>query len=269
MEENTAYDAVMGNTQDMPYLNSLANRYAYSEGYYADAHNSLPDYFMLTTGQLITTSDVYTGTVTAASVIQALDSMGRTWKAYVEGLPSPGYVGGDTGLYLKRHNPFAYFADVQNNSAIADNMVPFPQLATDMTQHDLPNYGFIVPDVADDAHSCADGSTTGCTYHQRLSQADSWLKANIGPLLQDPDFNSPGHGLLIVTFDEAYATQTTLGGGQVPWVVAGADVKPGYRSAFCAQHQSTLRFMLELLSVTQYPGAAATAPSMRNFLVGN
>lgn len=268
MEENHSYDAVMGNTQDMPFLNSLANAYSYASGYYANAHPSLPNYFMITTGQTVTTEDTYAGTVSGENVEQALTAAGKTWKAYIECLPSAGYLGGDTGCYLKHHNPFAYFADLQNDAAEAQNIVPFTQLAVDMASFNLPNYAFIVPDPEDDGHDCP-GGTTSCTQAQIMSQVDTWLQTNIGPLLQDPDFNSTGHGLLIITFDEAYGSDTRMGGGKVPWVAVGPDVKKGYTSAVCFQEQSTLRFMLELLGVTNYPGAAATGPSMRNFLVGD
>src|SRR5690242_5686593 len=55
--ENHSYSSVIGNTTDMPYLNDLANTYGYAEGYYANAHPSIPNYFMLTAGQTITTDD--------------------------------------------------------------------------------------------------------------------------------------------------------------------------------------------------------------------
>ena len=35
------------------------------------------------------------------------------------------------------------------------------------------------------------------------------------------------------------------------------------------QHDSTLRFMMQLLGLTQYPGAAATAPDMTEFILGD
>src|SRR5258707_11877067 len=67
-EENHSYSSVIGNPA-MPYTNSLAQQYALATQYYADRHNSLPNYFMLTVGNLITTNDLYTGTVTADNVV--------------------------------------------------------------------------------------------------------------------------------------------------------------------------------------------------------
>src|SRR5437667_11258609 len=52
VEENHSYDRVIGNP-GMPYTNSLAQKYALATQFYANTHNSLPNYFMLTVGQLI------------------------------------------------------------------------------------------------------------------------------------------------------------------------------------------------------------------------
>src|SRR5437588_6038764 len=49
VEENHSYASVIGNSA-MPYTNSLAQKYALATQYYADRHNSLPNYFMLTVG---------------------------------------------------------------------------------------------------------------------------------------------------------------------------------------------------------------------------
>ena len=262
MEENHSYSEVIGNPQ-MPYLNGLAKAYSLAQGYFANTHPSIGNYFMLTTGQIITNDDGYMGTVTADNVVRELLAAGKTWKEYSEALPYQGYYGGDTGEYAERHNPLSYMSDVRNDPSQQQNLVPFPQLATDIANHALPNYGFIVPDLLNDAH---DGT---------LAQADAWLQANIAPLLASPDFNTPGGGLLIITFDEGDGNDNQFGGGHVAWVAVGPNVNPGYPPAGSLipvtlyQHQSTCRFMLKLLGVSVLPGAAATAPDMTEFLSAN
>jgi phosphatidylinositol-3-phosphatase len=262
MEENHSYSDVIGNP-DMPYLNSLAATYSVAQGYYANTHPSIGNYFMLTTGEIITNDDSYNQTVTVDNVVRELVAAGKTWKEYSEALPYQGYDGGDTGEYAERHNPLSYMSDVRNNPTQMQNLVPFPQLATDIANHTLPNYGFIVPDLLDDAH---DGT---------LAQADTWLQTNIAPLLSSPDFNTPGGGLLIVTFDESEDSDSEFGGGHVVWIAVGPNVNPGYPPSGSLipvtlyQHQSTCRLMLKLAGVTVFPGAAATAPDMNEFLLGN
>src|SRR5437879_3203919 len=100
IEENHSYSSVIGNPA-MPYTNSLAQRYALATQYYADRHNSLPNYFMLTVGNLITTNDLYTGTVTADNVARALTKAGKSWKIYLENLPNTAYLGASVVPYAK------------------------------------------------------------------------------------------------------------------------------------------------------------------------
>lgn len=262
MEENHGWNSVVGN-QQMPYLNGLMQQYSVAQGYFADTHPSIGNYFMLTTGQIITNNDGYNGTVSADNAVRQLIANGKSWKEYSESIPYVGYTGGDSGLYVERHNPCSYFSDVRGNQTQMNNLVPFTQLATDIATHALPNYGFIVPNINDDAHNGT------------LAQADTWLANNIPQLLNSPDFNTPGGGLLIITFDEAETSDNNFGGGHVVWIAIGPDVRKAYppaKSKFRVQlyqHESTLRFMMQLLGVTSYPGNAATAPDMTEFILGD
>ena len=239
----------------MPYLNSLISQYALATQYFANTHPSLPNYFVLTTGLMESNSDNFTGAVTDDNVVRELVKAGKSWKAYLESLPSPGYLGTDSGVYLRQHNPFADLSDIQQNTAQADNMVPFTQFATDLANNTLPQYSFIVPNANDDAH---DGT---------LAQADSWLQSNIAPLLTNPAFQSGG--LLIITFDESEDTDIENGGGHVATVIISPQAKKGYQSQTLYQHQSTLRLTLTSLGVTTFPGMSAAAPDMAEFFTGH
>ena len=262
IEENHSYSDVIGNSS-MPYLNGLASANGLATQYYADAHPSLPSYFMLTAGATITgnAGDGFTGVVTQDNVVRALTAAGKTWKYYAEALPSAGYLGAGAGAYDQQHNPFVYFSDVINSSAQAGNIVPFTQLATDMANNSLPDYAFIVPNLNDDGHDCPPGLAT-CSDTQVLANLDQWLAANIGPLLSSNAFQN---SLLIVTFDEGDATDIAHGGGQVATVIVSPLAKAGYQSTTFYQHESALRLMMDGLGVTNLPGAAATAPAMGEF----
>jgi len=253
VEENHCYSEVIGNPS-MPYFNSLASQYGLATQYFADAHPSLPNYLMLTTGLTETFDDNFVGTISDDNVVRELVKAGKTWKSYAESLPSPGYVGGDSGLYFQRHNPVTYLSDVQNDSSQAANIVPFTQFATDLANHALPQYSFVAPNIMDDAHT---GS---------LAQADTWLQTNIAPLIASPAFQSDG--LLIITFDEGDQTDLNHGGGQVATLMIGSTVKKGFQSVILYQHQSTLRLILASSGVNNFPGMAATAPDMTEFFSG-
>jgi len=260
VEENHAYENVIGNTA-MPYTNSLATRYALATKYYADRHNSLPNYFVLTAGELVTTNDLFTGVVTSDNVAQAVTAAGKTWKVYAESLPSPGYVAGSVIPYAQDHNPFAYFSSVLNSTAQLANIVPFTQLATDLGNNTLPDYALILPNLANDGHDCPNEAPT-CTDLEKLANVDQWIQTNLSGLIQSPAFQN---SMLIYTWDESVLTDTANGGGHVATILISPKVRAGYQSTTMYQHQSTLKLTMQLLGITDDPGAAAAAPDMGEF----
>ncbi len=258
MEENQSYSTVVGATTVWPNLNALIAHGALATNYYADSHPSIGNYFMLTTGQLLTTDDNSTQVFNVDNIARRMLSAGVTFRVYAEGI-TQGYTGGNTGLYLIRHNPFAMLSDVASNQQVANQVLwPFSQFATDLANNALPDFSFIVPNVDDDAH---DGTP---------QQADTWLQTNIvAALSANAAFQSGGDGLLIVDFDEALDTDITNGGGHVSPVLWGPNVKSGYTQASTTlyQHESMLRTVMEALSLPNPPGTAANAPSMTEFFV--
>lgn len=250
VEENNNYSSVIGNSS-MPYLNSLANTYGLATQYYANTHPSIGNYFMLTTGKIITNNDSFTGTVTADNVVRHLLTAGKTWKSYEESLPYAGYIQPDTGNYARRHCPLSYFSDVVNSSSEKLNLVPFTQFSSDLASGHLPSYSFITPNLCNDAHNCS------------LATADAWLKKNIAPLISSSVFKDGG--LLIIVFDES-ANDNTHGGGRVAWVAVSPEFsKLKYKSTKLYQHQNTLRLTLQALGLSSFPGAAASASDMSEF----
>ena len=250
VEENHSYASVINNSA-MPYFNSLARNYSLLTNYYANTHPSIGNYFKMTTGQTITNNDSFSGTVSADNIVRELLPLAKTWKSYAESLPSPGYLGLSSGAYVKRHNPIAYLTDVANSSVERQRLVPFTQFSKDLASQSLPTFSFIVPNVLHDAHN---GS---------LAAADSWLKANIAPLLNNPQFKQDG--ILIIVFDESFNSDTSHGGGHVAAIVVGPHVKRGYRSTQFFQHQSILATILDAFGTDPDPGAASSAPAFNVF----
>jgi hypothetical protein len=255
VEENANYSSVIGSSS-MPYLNSLANQYGLATQYYADTLPSIGDYFMWTTGQILTNDDTKTALTFPVSVdnaVRELIASGKSWKQYAESIPSVGYLGDDSnccgGQYYAHHAPLPYLTDAQVASQLT-NIVPFTQFVTDLANNALPNYGFITPNGCNDAHDCG------------LDVADNWLKTNIDPLIKSPQFQKDG--LLVIAFDES-GNDNTNGGGRVAAVIVSPFGKGGYKSTVVYQHESVLRLMLEGLGVKVLPGAAATAPKMWEF----
>ncbi|HEY2002772.1 MAG TPA: alkaline phosphatase family protein, partial [Acidobacteriaceae bacterium] len=257
LEENQSYSTVVRNSA-WPNLNNLISNGALATNYYANSHPSIGNYFMLTTGQLLTTNDNSTKVWNVDNIARRMLAANVPFRIYAEGIPQ-GYLGGNTGLYLIRHNPFALLSDIANNPQVAKQRIwPFTQFATDLANGTLPEFSFIVPNIDDDAH-------TGTPQ-----QADSWLQSNVViPLSNNPAFAPGGDGALIVDFDEAATSDATHGGGHVASVFWGPIVKVGYTqtSTTLYQHQSMLRTVMDVLGLPNPPAAAATAPPMSEFFV--
>jgi len=260
VEENHAYGDVIGNPS-MPYTNNLASNYGLATAYYANRHNSLPNYFMLTVGDMVTTNDLYTGVVSSDNVVRAVTAAGKTWKMYAESLPTPGYMGASVIPYARDHDPFSYFSDIRTSSAQMANIVPFSQLAIDLANNTLPAYAMIVPNLEDDGHDCP-GEAPICTDSDKLSNVDRWIQTNLSGLFLSPVFQN---SVLIYTWDESVLTDTANGGGHVATILISPKVRSGYQSTTMYQHESALKLSMQLLGITDFPGAAASAPDMTEF----
>jgi hypothetical protein len=251
VEENHSFSDVIG-TSAMPYLSSLAAQNSLATQYFANTHPSIGNYLMMTTGQIITNNDSFNGPVDVDNIVRHLIQAGKTWKAYAESLPATGYIGGDSGSYLHRHNPLSYFTDVTGNSNERQNLVSFNQFASDLNNGQLPDFSFVAPNIFDDAHNGT------------LQQADQWLRTNIAPVISSPQFKNGG--LLLITFDEAEDSDTTNGGGHVVLVLAGPAVKQGFQSANQYQHQNLLKMITTYLGIDGNLGSASNASAMGEFL---
>ena len=261
VEENTNYSSVVGSAS-MPYFNGLANQYGLATNSYANTHPSLGNYFVLTTGEVVSNDTGFGCTVTVDNLVRQFAKAGKTWRAYAESLPSVGYIGGDVYPYSKHHNPFVYFSDVLNNTAQRQNVVPFSQLANDLSSGTLPDFAFIIPNLQSDIHDCPPGMTS-CTLNDKLAYGDQWLQNNIAPLITNPAFQQDG--LLIITFDEAGSTDSAFGGGKIATLVVSPKVKPGYRSTTFYQHEHLLRTVLAAMGINSFMGASKWAGDMAEF----
>lgn len=287
VEENQSYDDVVGNTQDLPYFNSLVREYGIATNYYANTHPSVNDYFMLTAGQTGVSSfwasegvlaDLHRGDVSGANIASVLTDNKKTWKAYLEGLPEVGSLTSSHGAYVRRHDPFSYFSTVVHGTrdypAQTTNLVPFAgNFEKDLRDRSFPSYSFIVPNIYDNGHDNAKTRReAGCGDHVVLQQIDQWLNRDIRPLIEDADFKRSG--LLIILFDEACSRgphadnrldpkQPSLhGGGHIPALIISSKTKPGTRFDQLLHHEGILRLCLRALGIQQFPGAAATAPDV-------
>ena len=185
----------------------------------------------------------------------------RTQRSYRR----PVTLGGDVYPYVKRHNPFAYFSDVVNSPAQANNIVPFAQFAQDLASNRFRTIRSSFR-TSKTTRTIVPRALPNCTNADKLAAADKWLKTNIDPLISSAAFRQSG--LLVLTWDESVNGDTENGGGQVTTVVISSKANQGFESNTLFQHQSVLRLTAEALGLASYPGAAATANNMSEFFSG-
>src|SRR2546429_7902553 len=203
--ENHEYGSVIGRP-DAPYVNKLAATYGLATNYFAASHPSLPNYFALTAGSTFgIASDCTTCYVNATNIADQVESSGRSWKAYMEDMPTACYMGASAGNYAMKHNPFMYYTDIRNNAArCAAHVVPFTQFGADMSTGQAPNFVWITPNMCNDTHDCA------------VSTGDAWLGTVVPRILASAAFRSGGG--LFITWDEGSSSARCCGdawGGDV------------------------------------------------------
>jgi hypothetical protein len=231
--ENEAYEQIIGNTRSAPYINSLAQQYGLAANYYGVTHPSLPNYISHIGGD---TFGIYNDCtdcfVNAPNLVDQLESAGKSWKAYMEDMPSPCFIGDWGTLYRQKHNPFIYFDDIRLNAARCNKIVPFTQFATDLQANTLPDYVWITPNMCHDIHDCP------------LADGDAWLQTWVAKILASPAWQQ--NGALFITWDEGRASDNSgccqyASGGHVLTLVLSPLGKPAYQSSAAYTHYSLLR----------------------------
>ena len=244
--ENHSYGEIVGSTS-APYINSLVASGTLATSYYAITHPSLPNYLALTGASTFgVTSDCTTCWVSAASIADRLESAGKTWKGYMDSMPSACFVG-DSSPYAQKHDPFIYFNAIRTNTArCSSHVVPYSQLATDLrSTATTPSFSFITPNMCNDMHDCS------------VATGDAWLKQEMTKLLASPAFTTQ-RSLLAITFDEDDSSASN----RVPFIAVGSGVKAGYKSSATYNHYSFLRTVEAALGLSTVASADAAATAM-------
>jgi phospholipase C len=253
--ENREYTNIIGNTGKVPYINALANRYALADKFYGTTHPSLPNYLALLAGSTFgVTTNCLDCHFPDRSLVDQLEEAGISWKAYMDGMPSPCFTGPSAGHYAKKHNPFVYFDLITGNPERCAKVVPLTQLAADERAHALPSFVFITPDECHDMHSCP------------LPEADAFLSKLVPGILSQLG----RRGVLFLTWDEGASNLgccEKAGGGHVATIVAGPGARPKTRSSTPYDHYSILRTIEESWGLPLLGDAACTCTKPMNDLV--
>jgi len=221
--ENKSYDDIVGNA-NVPYINSLIHRFGFADNYFAVTHPSLPNYLALIGGSTFgVRSDCIDCFINSPNLIDQLEKAHKTWKAYMESMPSSCFIG-NSGDYAQKHDPFIYFDDIRNNQKRCSNIVPYSEIATDLkATKTTPDFMWISPNLCNDMHNCS------------TQVGDTWLSTQIPKILTSPAFTKQ-QSLLVITWDEGENLSTN----QVPAIFVGNTVKSGFTSHTLYSHYSML-----------------------------
>jgi hypothetical protein len=228
--ENKEAASIIG-SPDAPYLNGLAKQYARATQSYGIRHPSLPNYLALTGGSTFNVSSDCTDCfVNAANIADQVEAAGRSWKAYMESMPRPCFLGNSGPLYEQKHNPFIYYDDIRTNPARCNKIVPLEQLAADLQVNALPDYVWITPNMCNDMHDCP------------VSAGDNWLQTWVPRILASPAWQDKG--VLFITFDEGTSNASAgcgeAAGGNIDTLVISPLVQPGFTSSVPYDHYALL-----------------------------
>ena len=204
---------------------------------YAVAHPSQPNYLALWSGSTMgVASDQCPAPgspFTSENLGHACEAAGLTWAAYAEDLPAPGSGICKSGLYVRKHAPWANWSNLDHAYER-----PFTDLDSAIAKNSLPNLIFIVPNQWNDTHDPGTNPALG----------DRWLAAHVPALLRAVG----PRGLVILTWDETDISPTN----QILTVFAGTPVKRGFVSSRYVTHYSVLRTITAALGLPAF-GAAA------------
>lgn len=253
--ENKEYGSVIGSAS-APYINGLANNYGLATQFYGVSHPSLPNYLAITAGSTFgITSDCTTCFVNATNLADQIEGSGRTWKAYMESMPTPCLIG-SSGTYVQKHDPWIYYDDIRTNTArCVSHVVPYTQFAPDIASGNVPNFVWITPNLCSDMHDCS------------VATGDAWLAQNVPTILNSAAYKN--NGVLFIVWDEGSTSAgccTDAAGGHIPMIVLSPLGIPGFKSSTQETHYSFLRTVEDSWGLARLGGAGcACTAQMREY----
>jgi hypothetical protein len=159
--------------------------------------------------------------------------------------------------YASKHNGIPYFKSVQDDPAEMNKMKPIDQLAADLANDDVPNFGYIVPDECHDMHGappwCVDSGKPFGPQDQYLVQQGDLLVGRLADAITSAGFWSRGNNAIIITFDEGNGTlgccDANPGTGQVFTVVITGHVPRGLQDSTPYNHYSLLQTIQQVFGL--------------------
>ncbi|MFC5741156.1 alkaline phosphatase family protein [Dyella tabacisoli] len=249
MMENTSYGQVIGDTTDAPFINSLANRGTLLLNSSGTYHPSDENYLAIAGGDNFVQGAIYYPNihVTSPHLGDRLEAIGKTWKAYEQGMGTPCNTNKNYDSYYAPDDaPFINFTNISTNPTRCQaHLVDLSQLNNDLQSiASTPNFAWL---AADDYY---DGEASGNGSSASLKVQDGWLKQTLQPIFNSPAWTGQ-HSLLILTWDES-ADKSNSSGNHIATILVDSQgaVRAGYGSAASYNHFSVGRTIEQALGLS-------------------
>jgi len=248
--ENTDYQEAVS----PPFFAKFAKDGALLTNFFAETRPSQPNYLALVSGDTYGVTHNKEVNLNARHVGDLLEAKGKSWKIYLEDYPGNCFTGAYSGKYVRRHNPFVSFLNVQQDAARCNaHLVGSDTFQTDAESGNLPDFSIYVPNNSNNGHD------------KGVGYADRWFSSTFGSLLQNPKFMQ---GLLVIaTFDEAKGKG--VGPNRIYTAFRGDMVKPGSQFLAQASHYSLLKMIEDAFGLGNLGHGDARASEITGIWTGN
>jgi hypothetical protein len=245
MMENTDFSEVIGDTTDAPFINLLAQYGTLLSNYSGTYHPSDENYLAVAGGDNYVSGAIYFPNikVTANHIGDRLEAIGKTWKAYEQGMGTPCNTKNNVDSYYEPDDaPFINFTNISGNpTRCAAHLFDTTQLTTDLqSASTTPNFSWIAADDYYDGEASGNGSATS------LQTQDGWLKQTLQPIFSSPAWLNQ-RSLLILVWDES-ETSTTNHVGSIVYGSQGL-TGTGALSTTSYNHYSSARTIESALGI--------------------
>jgi phosphatidylinositol-3-phosphatase len=258
MMENTWYGSIVGNSE-APYLNgTLIPNGALATNYFALTHPSAPNYWALTSGQILqdsncplppknpTTSNCLWS---VTNLGEELSGAGMTWRAYYEDMPQDCYADRNAltnWTYTPNYNPWLNYTDV-NPGGCAAHDVPMPASPSGLADAvSAQTFAMISPNLCHDMHNCP------------IRTGDTWLQQRVAAIQQSPACTRHSC-LIVITWDEDDSAHNN----QVAAIMWGsAHVTAGRKDGTHYTHYALLHTIEQVLGLGTLTSNDRLAPAM-------
>ncbi|WP_266158323.1 alkaline phosphatase family protein [Dyella silvatica] len=245
MMENTNYGQVIGDSADAPFINSLASKGTLLMNASGTYHPSDENYLAIAGGDNFVQGAIYYPNIHVASAHlgDRLEAVGKTWKAYEQGMGTPCNTNKNYDSYYGADDaPFINFTNISSNPTRCQaHLVDLSQLSNDLqATASTPNFAWLAADDYYDGEASGNGSSTS------LQVQDGWLKQTLQPIFNAPAWTHQ-HSLLVLTWDES----SSYTGNHIATILVDSQgaVRAGYGSAASYNHFSVGRTIEQALGL--------------------